>query len=84
MNIDAIPANAHFLNGVAMFEAKIIDLETKIAHQEMAIEELQRAVLEQHLANERLEKSLKKLAERCAGLMGANDIGPAGEKPPHY
>jgi len=64
---------------------QFIDLETKIAHQEVAIEELQQAVFEHHTTIERLEKSIKLLTQRFEAAMGGeNQVGPGNEKPPHY
>lgn len=66
-----------------MSEERVIDLEIKIAHQEVAIEELQKALYDHHVIIEKLEKSLKKITERLDGAVG-NDIGPGNQKPPHY
>ena len=61
------------------------DLEIKYSHHEVAIEELQKVVFEQHKTIEKLEKSLKRLTDRFDGVTGgANEIGPGNEKPPHY
>jgi len=68
-----------------MNESRIIDLETKITHQELAIEELQKVTHEQYLMIEKLEKNLKVLIERLKAISAnENPIGPANEKPPHY
>lgn len=68
-----------------MDEQRIIDLELKISHQEVAIEELQNTVHEQGLAIAKLETTLKKLGERIEDYSsGANQVGPGNEKPPHY
>lgn len=66
-------------------EQHLIDLEVKISHQEIAIEELKQLTFEQHKQIEALEKELKRLKERIdAGDIGATTIGPGNEKPPHY
>ena len=63
----------------------IVDLEIKISHHEVAIEELQKVVFEQHQRIEKLEKNFKRLTDRIDGSAnGANEIGPGNEKPPHY
>jgi SlyX protein len=62
----------------------IIELEMKISHQEVAIEELKQTVFEQHLALEKLEKELKRLNDRIEGIDGGPTIGPGNDKPPHY
>ncbi len=63
----------------------MIDLETKLSHQELIIEELQQALLEHHTALSKLEKNLKSLNDRFEVAVGGGpEIGPANEKPPHY
>jgi SlyX protein len=73
----------HRLNGGAMNEQRLIDLEIKISHQEVAIDELQTTVFEQHSAIARLEKTLKDITDRLEGVTG-KEVGPGNEKPPHY
>jgi SlyX protein len=67
-----------------MNDQYLIDLETKISHQEIAIEELKQTVFDQHNQLERLEKTLKVLTERIDSRNSGPEIGPANEKPPHY
>lgn len=68
-----------------MNQEHLITLEMKISHQEIAIEELQQTVYEQHLTIEKLEKALKRLTDRFESVLGdTNPIGPGNEKPPHY
>lgn len=68
-----------------MNEDQLIDLETKIAFQEAAIESLQEVTIQQHLAIEALKKQLAQFEKRFeAALEPGLDIGPANEKPPHY
>jgi uncharacterized coiled-coil protein SlyX len=62
----------------------LIDLETKISHQEVAIDELKQTVFEQHIAIEKLEKELKRLNDRLSGIDSGPVIGPGNDKPPHY
>ena len=69
----------------ANLDGNLKDLEIKYSHHEVAIEELQKVVFEQHKTIEKLEKSLKRLTDRFDGVTGgANEIGPGNEKPPHY
>jgi SlyX protein len=66
-------------------EERMIDLETKYAHQEVALEALQQTVLEQQKIIDRLTAKLERLTRRLDALGdGGLDIGPANEKPPHY
>ena len=62
----------------------LIELETKISHQEVAIDELKQTVFEQHIAIEKIEKELKRIVDRMAGVDSGPVIGPGNEKPPHY
>ena len=63
----------------------LIELEVKISHQEVAIEELKQETFEQHKRIENLEKELKRLKDRLDSFDGGNSpVGPGNEKPPHY
>lgn len=63
----------------------LIELEVKISHQEMAIDELKQTTFEQHLRIEALEKELKRLKARLDSVDSGNSpVGPGNEKPPHY
>lgn len=64
-------------------ENRWIELESKIAHQELAIEQLQASLFEYHQTVERMEKSLKQLVSRVEHSLGP-EIGPGNQKPPHY
>jgi SlyX protein len=64
-------------------EERLIELETKIAHHELALDELQQAYYQQEKAIAKLEATVERLTKRLDGL-GGLDIGPADEKPPHY
>lgn len=66
-----------------MKENERIELEIKISHQEIALEELQKIVWEQETRIDRLEKTVKRLNDRLNGE-AQQEIGPANEKPPHY
>lgn len=66
-----------------MNEDRLIELETKYAHHEVAVEELQKVCYEQHLSLEKLSKDFKRLSDRLDALMNT-DVGPGDQKPPHY
>ncbi len=66
-----------------MDEIRLVELESKVSHQELAIEELQRTVYEQHLVIEKLEKTVKQLSRRFDDALGP-EVGPGNQKPPHY
>lgn len=66
-------------------EQRFIDLETKVLHQELIIEDLHKVVLEQQEKLHQLDVTLNALVKRLRET-GANEpeIGPHNEKPPHY
>ena len=84
-NLETSPIGHRDANLESNFAANLKDLEIKYSHHEVAIEELQKVVFEQHKTIEKLEKTLKRLTDRFDGVTsGANEIGPGNEKPPHY
>lgn len=62
-------------------EDRFIKLETQFLHQELKLEELHEALFEQQKIIESLNKKLNLLSDK---VTASQDIGPAGEKPPHY
>ncbi|HVK62535.1 MAG TPA: SlyX family protein [Bdellovibrionales bacterium] len=66
-----------------MSEQRLVDLETKFAHQDLAIEELQKIVTEQATEIDKLTKLIKKLSDKVDSYSGG-EIGPGDQKPPHY
>ena len=66
-----------------MIDQRLIDLEIKISHQEVAIEALQHLAYEQQKVIEKLTAKLDGLTKRFDGGDDL-EIGPANEKPPHY
>ena len=68
-----------------MSDQHLIDLEIKISHQEIAIEELRETVFKQQVMIDKLEKSLEIMNDRLKGVAdGGFEIGPGNDKPPHY
>jgi len=69
-----------------MNDARLMDIEMKIAFQEKTIKELNEVVYEQQQEIERLgaicEIVLKRTREFSNFIPGSD--GPADEKPPHY
>lgn len=64
---------------------RLIELEIKISHQEMAIEKLQDLVYAQDAAIQSLQKIVTITRERLEAVArGQGVVGPADEKPPHY
>lgn len=68
-----------------MSEERLVEIETKLAHQEHLVEQLNDVVTTQQKIIMRLEERFASLAER---LRSITDALPAGneqdERPPHY
>jgi SlyX protein len=65
--------------------ARLTELETKIAFQEVVIEELNQALISQQFAFDKMQNQLRQLAEKLKGLQGSNVASRAEETPPpHY
>jgi SlyX protein len=68
-----------------MSDQRYIEIETKLSHHDMGIEELNETVREQQRSIDELTLTVAKLAGRLeAHKEEGLDIGPADEKPPHY
>lgn len=65
-------------------EQRFIDLETKIAHQEYLLEELNQVLYQQQKTIDALETTLKTLSKRLESLGDGEEIRGPNEKPPHY
>jgi SlyX protein len=59
----------------------LIDLQTKLSHQEHVLEELQAIVYEQGKAIATLEAKVTRLLGLAEGSL---EIGPGNDPPPHY
>jgi len=68
-----------------MSEERFIDLESKLAHQDQMLHELNDAVTEQQAKIMRLEELCKALIQRVRSAgEGLPDSDPGDERPPHY
>lgn len=68
-----------------MSEERLINIETKIAHQESMMEELNTVLYQQQMALDQIQKTLNAFIKRYKELeKSAQTIGPGDEKPPHY
>lgn len=68
-----------------MNEERLIQIETKIAHQEFLIEELNQVIYQQQKTIDKLEITLNSLTKRLKeALTAGNDVRGPDEKPPHY
>ena len=68
-----------------MSEERFVDLETRLAHQDQLLHELNNVVTEQQAKIMQLEELCKALIERVRSMgEGAPAGDPADERPPHY
>ena len=68
-----------------MDEQRIIEIETKLAHQEQMLMELDDALTTQQSTIMKLERMCASMAERLQSLGGDETASPPGdERPPHY
>lgn len=66
-----------------MSEQRLIEIETKISHQEALLEDLNQVICRQQETIDLIETKLKALIERFRE--GGGNVEIAGnEKPPHY
>ncbi len=68
-----------------MNEQRLIDIETKLAHQEHLLSSLDDALTRQQAQLTRLEELCRSLLQRVRSLPEPSTEGQAGnERPPHY
>lgn len=64
---------------------RLTELETKVAFQDITIEELNQALIHQQFALEKVQTQLRQLAEKLRGMQPSNLASAAEETPPpHY
>ncbi len=68
-----------------MNEDRLVQIETKLAHQEQMLMELDDALTTQQSTIMTLERMCASMAERLQSLSGDETAAPRGdERPPHY
>ncbi len=68
-----------------MSEERFIDLETRLAHQDQLLNQLNDVVTEQQAKIMQLEELCKALVQRVRSVgEGIPDSEPEDERPPHY
>ena len=68
-----------------MSEERLIELESRLAHQDQTIFELNDVVTDQQSRIMQLERLCQSLAERLASLAESSQAGSSDdERPPHY
>jgi len=66
-------------------ENRVIEIETKLAHQELLLSELNEALTDQQAQISGLERLCQSLIERVKSLLDSSPADqPTGERPPHY
>jgi SlyX protein len=71
--------------GIIVDENRLIDIESKLAHQEHMLAELNTALTNQQTQLTLLEDLCETLVERVRSSSDAGLAGdPADERPPHY
>ena len=68
-----------------MSEERFVDLETRLAHQDQLLHELNDVVTDQQAKIMQLEELCRSLIDRVRSLgEGLPAGGPGDERPPHY
>lgn len=68
-----------------MSEQRFIDLESRLAHQDKLLNDLNDVVTEQQTTIKRLDELCRSLIERVRSLGESMPAGESGdERPPHY
>jgi SlyX protein len=68
-----------------MSEERFVDLETRLAHQDQMLHELNDVVTDQQAKIMQLEELCRSLIDRVRSLGEGPPAGdPADERPPHY
>lgn len=66
-------------------EKRVIEIETKLAHQEHLLSELNEALTDQQAQISGLERLCQSLIERVKALLDSSSADQAtDERPPHY
>lgn len=65
-------------------EARLIDLEIRIAHQEAALDELTRTVLAQERLVQRQREALERVQSQLNALQATSGPSLEDGPPPHY
>jgi SlyX protein len=83
--MSAIPSQQLNFQGTSMIENRLVNIETKIAFHEDAIEELNKVVYLQQKKLGRLEAICESLVRHIESLEKTeNGSSAANERPPHY
>lgn len=67
-----------------MDEPRIVEIETKLAHQELLLEQLNSALTEQQSQLSRLQALSQRLVDRLQAVEQSAASGSGDDRPPHY
>ena len=68
-----------------MSEERFVELESRLAHQDQLLHELNEALTSQQAQLAQLEELCRNLVDRLRSLGDGTQAGdPANERPPHY
>ena len=70
-----------------MNDDRLVDIETKLAHHELLLEELNKVIIGQQASIMQLEELCRSLIARVRDIsdtLGDAKPGPEDERPPHY
>ena len=68
-----------------MDESRLIEIESKLAHQEDLLNELNDVVTDQQAQISRIEEMCRALVSRVRSISDGEAVGsPDDERPPHY
>ncbi len=63
-------------------DERLTEIEIKVSHQDLLLEQLSDVLFQQQKTIDELEKKLTKLEKKLTEE--PLEMGPAGQKPPHY
>lgn len=63
-------------------DERLTEIEIKVSHQDLLLEQLSDVLFQQQKTIDELEKKLTKLEKKVSEE--PLEMGPAGQKPPHY
>jgi len=73
------------IKDMTMDESRLIEIETKLAHQEDMVNELNDVVTDQQAQISRLDELCRALVSRVRSISDGEAAGsPEDERPPHY
>lgn len=67
-----------------MMENELIELQTRLAFQEQAIEQMHQGLLRQQRELTRQQQQINLLQQQVKALMSAPPVETGNEPPPHY